>query len=102
MFKSKADIKRNTENSERPYSKLQIFDRLYQEWPPAATGELVDFHTVSAVKADLPSEAINNCLVSQVTECTRSAYAFSMMKQTTKSERKVSPYLQGLLTEIQQ
>ena len=48
------------ENSERQYSKLQIFAMLYQEQPPVATGELVDFHAVSAVKADLPSEAIND------------------------------------------
>lgn len=101
MFKSKADIKRNMENSERPYSKLQIFDRLYQEWPPAATGELVDFHTVSAVKADLPSEAINNCLVSQVTRVHKIRLRFFHDEANNKI-RKVSLYLQGLLTEIQQ
>lgn len=60
MFKSKAAIKRNMENSEGQYSKLQISDMLYQKRPPVATVELVDFHAASTVKADLPSEAINN------------------------------------------
>lgn len=60
MFRSKADIESNTENSERQYSKLQIFDTLYQEGPPVATGKLLDFQAASAVKAELPSEAIDD------------------------------------------
>jgi len=48
------------ENSERQYRKLQTFDTLYQEGPSAATGESVNFHAASAVKADLPPEAIRS------------------------------------------
>lgn len=59
-MKSKGDIKRNRENSTRQYSKPQIFDRLYQEQPPVAAREPVDFQAVSTVKADLPSEAIDS------------------------------------------